>query len=65
MQARRNRHHNLQDAHTYVEIMTLVGELEWRMRELERSQRLRASLLSLSERAVVADLIGRLRGLSA
>ena len=55
----------LHDAHVYVEIMTLVGELEWRMRELERSQRLRASLLSLSEGAVVADLIGRLRGLSA
>jgi hypothetical protein len=61
MQARRNRHHNLQDAHTYVEIMTLVGELEWRMRELERSQRLRASLLSPSERDVISDLISRLR----
>jgi len=51
----------LQDAHVYVEIMTLVGELEWRMRELERSQRLRASLLSVSERAVVTALIDRVR----
>lgn len=52
----------LHNAHVYVEIMTLVGELEWRMRELERSQRLRASLLPPSERAVIADLIRRLRG---
>lgn len=54
----------LHDAHVYVEIMTLVGELEWRMRELERSQRLRASLLSPPEHAVIADLIDRLRGAS-
>jgi len=52
----------LHDPNVYVEIVTMVGELEWRMRELERSQRLRASLLSSSERTVVTDLIGRLRG---
>jgi hypothetical protein len=46
----------------YVEITTLIGELEWRMRELERSQRLRASLLPAVDRSVVDDLIGRLRG---
>jgi len=49
----------------YVEIMTMVGELEWRMRELERSQRLRASLLPALDQAVVSDLIGRLRGAPA
>ena len=53
---------SLQDPHVYVEIMTMVGELEWRMRELERSQRLRANLLPASDQAVVSDLIGRLRG---
>lgn len=53
---------SLQDPHVYVEIMTMVGELEWRMRELERSQRLRGSLLPASEHTVVSDLIGRLRG---
>jgi HD domain len=50
------------DPDVYVEITTMVGELEWRMRELERSQRLRGSLLSPSELRVVTDLIGRLRG---
>lgn len=53
------------DPGVYVEIMTLVGELEWRMRELERAQRLRASLLAAPEHAVVEDLIAQLSGASA
>jgi hypothetical protein len=51
----------LHDPDVYVEIATMVGELEWRMRELERNQRLRGSLLSPPEHAVIADLIGHLR----
>jgi HD-GYP domain-containing protein (c-di-GMP phosphodiesterase class II) len=50
------------DADVYIEVVTLVSELEWRMRELERSQRLRASLLQPHEHAVVHDLITRLKG---
>jgi len=53
---------DLHDPNVYAEVATLVGELEWRMRELERSQRLRASLLAPEERAVVIALIERLRG---
>lgn len=55
----------LQAPSVYAEITTLVGELEWRMRELERNQRLRASLLAPPDKAVVADLIARLRGNAA
>lgn len=51
-----------QDPYVYVEITTLVGELEWRMRELERRQRLRARLLPETEHAVVEELIARLKG---
>jgi len=51
-----------QDPYVYVEITTLVGELEWRMRELERRQRLRASLLTEAEHAVVEEVIVRLKG---
>ena len=55
----------LQDPGVYVEITTMVGELEWRMRELERSQRLRGSLLTPPEQSVIADVIVRLRGSTA
>jgi len=51
----------LEDPHVHAEITTLVSELEWRMRELERNQRLRASVLPVPERAVIEDLIGRLK----
>ena len=52
----------LNDPSVYAEVTTLVGELEWRLRELERSQRLRASLLPEREGAMVLALIERLRG---
>jgi len=55
----------LRDPAVYVEIMTLVGELEWRLREVERRQCLRASLLPATERAVVEDLLARLKGAPA
>lgn len=54
----------LADPGTCVEIITLVGELEWRMRELERNQRLRSSLLAAPEAAIVEELIARLKGAS-
>ena len=55
----------LGDPDVYAEIMTLVGELEWRLREVERRQHLRASLLAAPEQAVVMDLITRLKGAPA
>lgn len=55
----------LHDPNVYVEITTLLGELEWRMRELERAQRLRASLLVAADQAVIDDLIDRLKGTRA
>lgn len=52
----------LRDPGVYAEIVTLIGELEWRMRELERSQRLHASLLQQPDDSVVGELIARLKG---
>lgn len=42
--------------------MTVVGELEWRLRELERESLLRAGLLPSEESAVMRELITRLKG---
>jgi HD-GYP domain-containing protein (c-di-GMP phosphodiesterase class II) len=55
----------LRDPQAYIEIMTLIDEMEWRMRELEREQYLRTSLLSAPELAIVVDLIDRLKGTHA
>ena len=52
----------LRDPQVYAEIMTLIDEMEWRMRELEREQYLRTSLLSAQEHAIVVDMIERLKG---
>ena len=52
------------DADLQVELMTVVGELEWRMRELERESLLRAGLLPADESAVIRELIARLKGQS-
>ena len=52
----------LADPGVYTEIMMLVGEMQWRMRELEREQRVRADLLPAPDRAVVVELIERLKG---
>lgn len=49
------------DATLQVELMTVVGELEWRLRELERESLLRAGVLAAEESAVVRELIGRLK----
>jgi HD-GYP domain-containing protein (c-di-GMP phosphodiesterase class II) len=50
------------DASMQVELMTVVGELEWRLRELERESLLRAGLLPPQEQAVMRELIARLKG---
>ncbi|MFN3302695.1 MAG: HD-GYP domain-containing protein [Roseateles sp.] len=50
------------DAKLQVELMTVVGELEWRLRELERESLLRAGQLPAEERAVMRELIARLKG---
>ncbi|HMC14451.1 MAG TPA: HD domain-containing phosphohydrolase [Albitalea sp.] len=52
----------LGDPGVYTEIMMLIGELEWRMRELEREQRLRADQLQVPDRAVIVELIDRIKG---
>ncbi len=52
----------LRDAHVYAEIVTLVGEMEWRMRELEREQRLRAGQLDADGQALINTLVVRLKG---
>lgn len=51
----------LGDPRVYVELMSLVGELEWRLRELERAQQMRASLLPEQSQVVIGQLIRRLR----
>ncbi|MDR7268335.1 HD-GYP domain-containing protein (c-di-GMP phosphodiesterase class II) [Pelomonas saccharophila] len=50
------------DPELQVELMTVVGELEWRLRELERESLLRAGLLPAEESAVMRELIGKLKG---
>lgn len=50
------------DAKLQVELMTVVGELEWRLRELERESLLRAGLLQAAESAVMSELMARLGG---
>jgi HD-GYP domain-containing protein (c-di-GMP phosphodiesterase class II) len=52
----------LRDPVIHVEILTLVGEMEWRMRELEREQNMRVGLLPPQDHAVVSELIARLKG---
>jgi hypothetical protein len=53
---------SLHDARVYAEIVTLVGEMEWRMRELEREQRLRAGQLDAAGRELIQGLVARLKG---
>ncbi|KQV60446.1 hypothetical protein ASC95_03050 [Pelomonas sp. Root1217] len=50
------------DTELQIELMTVVGELEWRLRELERESLLRAGLLPAEESAVMRELIGKLKG---
>ena len=50
-----------QDAELQEELMTVVGELEWRLRELERESLLRAGLLPAQDGAVIHELMERLK----
>ncbi|HEY2926129.1 HD-GYP domain-containing protein, partial [Piscinibacter sp.] len=52
----------LQDPAVHVEVLAVLRELEWRLRELEREQLWRAGLLPDPECAVVCTLIDRLKG---
>jgi hypothetical protein len=45
-----------------VELMTVVGELEWRLRELQRESLLRAGTLAPADSAVIRELVDRLNG---
>jgi len=49
------------DAELMTELMTVIGELEWRLRELERESLLRAGLLPPAEVAVMQELIDRIK----
>jgi hypothetical protein len=52
----------LKDPHVHLEMTTIVGELEWRLRELERVSQVRGALAGAAERAVMDELLGRLKG---
>ncbi len=49
------------DPELHVELMTVVGELEWRLRELERESLLRAGQLPPDQGDVMRELIGKLK----
>ena len=51
----------LHDAGVYMEVMSMVGELEWRLRELSRKQKAYAYLLPPEDRALLTGLTERLR----
>jgi HD-GYP domain-containing protein (c-di-GMP phosphodiesterase class II) len=51
----------LQDPSVHVEVIAVVREIEWRLRELERWQLLRAGLLPDRESAVMRGWIDRLQ----
>lgn len=55
----------LQDGAVNSEVLAALRELEWRLRETERAQRLRAGLLPADESAIVGSVIDRLKGLEA
>ncbi len=50
------------DADLQAELVSVIGELEWRLRELERESLLRVGLLPEAEQAVMRNFIGRLKG---
>jgi hypothetical protein len=51
------------DAQMHIEAVTVVRELGWRLRELEREQLMRAAALNAMDQAVIRELIDRLKGL--
>ena len=52
----------LHDPQLHLEVITIVHEIEWRLRSLERESLLRSGLLAPAEDAVMRELVGRLKG---
>lgn len=52
----------LADPELHIEVLTIVREIEWRFRALERDTLLRAGLLGERDDAIMHELIGRLTG---
>jgi HD-GYP domain-containing protein (c-di-GMP phosphodiesterase class II) len=50
-----------QDPRLQTEVLLVLRELEWRLRDLERSQRLQAAALDEAERAIVLEAIARVQ----
>jgi HD-GYP domain-containing protein (c-di-GMP phosphodiesterase class II) len=53
------------DVRIHVEVVTVVREIGWRLRELEREQLLRATALKEADQALVRELVGRFKGSAA
>lgn len=51
----------LNDHHVQLEVVTVVGELEWRLRDLERELQMRAALLSGPASSCVTELLARMK----
>ena len=51
----------LSDCTVRNEVGAIVGELEWRLRDLERETRMRAALLPAADAACVVELLARLK----
>lgn len=51
-----------QDAEVELEVVALVREFSWRMRELKRAALLRSGLMSAADQALVQELIASLEG---
>jgi hypothetical protein len=56
---------SLHDPQVHLEVITIVGEIEWRLRSLERESLLRTGLLGGESDAVMRELITRLTGRNA
>lgn len=52
----------LHDPQVHLEVITIVREIEWRLRSLERDSLLRTGLLGAQDDAVMRELVGRLKG---
>ena len=55
----------LHDPQVHLEVITVVGEIEWRLRSLERESLLRTGLAGGESDAVMRELIARLTGRQA
>lgn len=53
-----------QDPMLHIEVVTIVGEIEWRLRALERDSLLRTGLLGAAENTLMRELVDRLTGLA-